>query len=149
MSNKNIDDYLQEGIYGQKEIKPEERKKFLGTLRERVVLALTQAQVMEKSIYPEAEQAMKDNPQAHMLINGNLDFSHQSKYIQAANKHGIKYTIVTNGDHNSEIGMLIAYDHAVDKPEIFVSKKELAGTFSKKTARKGLFQKIKNAFSKS
>ncbi|WP_233523062.1 YueI family protein [Peribacillus saganii] len=149
MPNKNVDDYLQEGIYGKKELKPEERKRFLGTLRERVVLALTQAQVMEKNIYPEAEQAMKANPQAYILINGNLDFSYQIKYIKAANKHGLKYTIVNNTEHNSDIGLLIAYDHAVDKPEIFISRKTTAGTVSKKPARKGLFQKIKSVFSKS
>ena len=35
MVNKNVEDYLQEGIYGQKQNKPEERNMYLTTLRER------------------------------------------------------------------------------------------------------------------
>ena len=30
MNKKTVDDYLQEGIHGPKEIKPAERKEFLG-----------------------------------------------------------------------------------------------------------------------
>ncbi|WP_316252510.1 DUF1694 domain-containing protein [Bacillus aquiflavi] len=48
MVKPTVDDYLQKGIYGQKEIKPDERRKFLGTLRERVIVALKQSQVREK-----------------------------------------------------------------------------------------------------
>ncbi|MEM5596765.1 DUF1694 domain-containing protein [Niallia circulans] len=46
-SNPNLDEYMQKGMYGAKETKPEERRKFLSTLRERVVIALKQSQVME------------------------------------------------------------------------------------------------------
>ncbi|MEK5037091.1 DUF1694 domain-containing protein [Sporosarcina sp. FSL K6-3457] len=42
MSN-NVDDYLQRGFYGAKEMKPAECRKFLGTIRERIIIALTQA----------------------------------------------------------------------------------------------------------
>ena len=45
MVKNEVDEYLQQGIYGIKEIKPEERKKYLGTLRERVIAVLYQSQV--------------------------------------------------------------------------------------------------------
>lgn len=48
MSDEQIDLYLQQGIYGTPETKPEERNKFLGTLRERIELALTNGQVRQK-----------------------------------------------------------------------------------------------------
>ena len=41
MSNKNVNDFLTDGIYGTRLPKQEERNKYLGTLRERIVLALT------------------------------------------------------------------------------------------------------------
>lgn len=53
MVNKNVEDYLQEGIYGQKQNKPEERNMYLTTLRERVEIALTIGQVMQSNVYTE------------------------------------------------------------------------------------------------
>ena len=60
----DVDEYLQQGIYGIKEIKPEERKKYLGTLRERVIAVLYQSQVLEKEVYPEIAQLIKKHPKA-------------------------------------------------------------------------------------
>ena len=51
MPKPNIDDYLNQGIYGTKETNPDERRQFLGTLRERIEVALTQGQVMEEKVY--------------------------------------------------------------------------------------------------
>lgn len=55
----NLDDYLQKGMYGEKQLKPDEKRKYLGTFRERIVVALKKSQVMEKQIYPEVEDLMK------------------------------------------------------------------------------------------
>ncbi|MGV3240962.1 YueI family protein, partial [Streptococcus hyovaginalis] len=85
-SNPNLDDYMQKGMYGAKETKPEERRKFLSTLRERVVIALQQSQVMEPSPYKEILDAMKQNPGAKLYLNGHLDYSYLSKYIKEANE---------------------------------------------------------------
>ena len=52
MVNKNVEDYLQEGIYGQKQNKPEERNMYLTTLRERVEIALTIG-LMQSNVYSE------------------------------------------------------------------------------------------------
>lgn len=48
LSKSKVDDYLQQGIYGPKVTNPDERRQFLGTLRERIEVALNQGQVMEK-----------------------------------------------------------------------------------------------------
>lgn len=126
MSGPNLDDYLQQGIHGQKEINPDERRKFLGTLRERIVLALTQAQVREDIIFPEVEQALEENQKATLLLNGNIDYSHLSKYMKLCNDQNIKYSIVTNKEHNSEIGLVLAHDYAVDKEDIYVTKPQVS-----------------------
>ncbi len=59
MVNKNVEDYLQEGIYGQKQNKPEERNMYLTTLRERVEIALTIGQVMQSNVYSEVASSMR------------------------------------------------------------------------------------------
>ena len=150
-SNPNLDDYMQKGMYGAKETKPEERRKFLSTLRDRVVIALQQSQVMEPSPYKEILDAMKQNPGAKLYLNGHLDYSYLSKYIKEANEAHMEYTIVTNKEADSDIGLLIAYDHAINKEDIYIGepKTDLVAEESSKTdQKKGLLTTIGKWFSK-
>lgn len=124
MRKPAVEDVLKEGIYGPKETKPEERRQFLGTLRERIIVALRKSQVKEIGLYPEVEEQMKKNPKAHLLLNGNIDYRQLSKYIKLAKKYRINHTIVTNKEYDSDIGLILAMDFAIDKETIFVVKKE-------------------------
>lgn len=123
MKKPDVEDYLTQGIHGPKETNPDERRKFLGSLRERIEIALTQEQVKEEAVYSEVEQAMKNNKETHLLLNGHIDYGYLSKYIKTADQNGIPYTIVTNEEHNSEIGLVLVHKEAVDKENIFVTKK--------------------------
>ncbi|CAI9391928.1 YueI family protein [Niallia sp. Sow4_A1] len=150
-SNPNLDDYMQKGMYGAKETKPEERRKFLGTLRERVVIALNQSQVIEPSPYKEILDAMKKNTGAKLYLNGHLDYSYLSKYIKEANQAKMEYTIVTNKEADSEIGLLIAYDHAINKEDIYIGEQTndtVEEESSQDSQKKGLFTTIGKWFSK-
>lgn len=63
----------------------------------------------------------------------------------------MEYTIVTNKDSDSEIGLLIAYDYAINKENIYVGepKTETAEEESlKEEQKKGLFTTIGKWFSK-
>ncbi|WP_066057798.1 YueI family protein [Robertmurraya korlensis] len=135
----DVDDYLQQGIHGEKEINPEERRQFLGTLRERVVIALKQAQLMEPGIYPEVETALKGNKNAHLYLNGNMSYEYLSKYKKIADKFDLEYTIVTNKEYDSELGLVLAYDYAIDKESIYVEKKV---TIDPPPKKKGFFGKL-------
>ncbi|KLV16256.1 DUF1694 domain-containing protein [Niallia circulans] len=150
-SNPNLDEYMQKGMYGAKETKPEERRKFLSTLRERVVIALKQSQVMEPAPYKEILDAMKQNPGAKLYLNGHLDYSYLSKYIKEANEAHMEYTIVTNKEADSDIGLLIAYDHAINKEDIYIGEQKtdlVTGKSSKADQKKGLLTTIGKWFSK-
>ncbi|KAB7705947.1 DUF1694 domain-containing protein [Bacillus aerolatus] len=146
MSKKSVDDILQEGIYGKKEIKPEERRRFLGTLRERIVAVLLQGQVREKEVYPELIELMKKHPQAKLYLNGTLDITYLKKYIAAAEKNKLGYTVVVNKNHHTDIGLVLAYDHAIDKEEIFLvrqQKKQKLKPVKKKSKLASLFKWLK------
>lgn len=147
MSNPNLDDYIKQGVYGAKETKPEERREFLGTLRERVVIALKQSQVLEDGVYQEVENTIKSSNGAKLYLNGHLDYGYLSKYIKVANTYKMEYTIVTNKDYVSEIGLLVAYDHAIEKEEIFVLENK--GTKDlQKEEKKGFFSNLGSLFKK-
>ena len=123
-SGPSLEDYLQKGLYGPKETKPEERRRFLGTLRERIIVALYTEQLYEKTIYPEIEAQMKAYPQAHLLLNGAIRYHYLSPYIQIAEKHNIPFTIVKNKVSNTDIGLVLTLNHAIHKKEIFVKNNE-------------------------
>ncbi|MDQ0201609.1 YueI family protein [Neobacillus ginsengisoli] len=140
MKKPTVDEVLQQGIYGALETKPEERRKFLGTLRERIIVALKKSQVRETEVYPQVELYMKKFPQSHLFLNGNMNYGELSKYVKLATKYKIEHTIVTNKEHNTEIGLVLAMDHAIDKDEIYITKKDPKKPEIKK--KKSLFAKI-------
>ncbi|WP_226527472.1 YueI family protein [Metabacillus niabensis] len=119
-----LDEYIQQGIHGPREINPDERRKFLGTLRERVVVVLTKSQVREPGTYKEVEDLMQKNRQATLFLNGNMNYSYLSDYIKLANKVGNKFSLSTNKEHDSDLGLVLAYDHAINIEDIYISKQE-------------------------
>src|SRR5690606_34084233 len=122
----------------QKQTKPDERRKFLGTIRERIVIALTQPQMREEGVYPQVIEALKKNSMAHLYLNGNMNYSYLSKYNKTDSKHNVEYTIVTNKEHNSDSALVLAYDYAIDKEEIYVKKAVYKQEVKVKPAKKGV-----------
>src|SRR5690625_8026133 len=95
MSKKNVDDYLTEGMYGTRLPKDDERRKYLGTLRERIILALTVGQVMTDSGIEQLAEAMKQHPESKLLINGKVSYRFMSAENKGANENNISYTILS------------------------------------------------------
>ncbi|APH04840.1 YueI family protein [Bacillus weihaiensis] len=143
MDKSKVDDYLQQGIYGKREINPDERRKFLGTLRERVVVVLTKKQVREKGTYQEVEELMKKNQEATLFLNGTMNYSFLSDYIKLANKVGTKFLISTDKEHETDLGLVLAYDYAIDKEKIYITKKqEVERDNSEEKSLKNFFKKL-------
>lgn len=117
---KDVHDILQEGIHGPKDIKPEERNKYLGTLRERIVAVLTKTQVRQ-SYTNQIEDLLKLHPDVKMILNGDMNYSYLSKYIKLANTYKIPFTISNNQEHSTDIGLVLAYNYAIDKENISIT----------------------------
>lgn len=146
LERDQVDEYLQQGIYGPKEIKSDERKRFLGTLRERIVVALTQSQVRESKVLTQIEKIMKDHPKAHLYLNGQIEYNSLSKYLKVAGRIGIPFTIVNNKDVETDIGLVLAYDYAIDKEDIFINQVIVKPIEQKKESDGGIINKLKKFF---
>ena len=133
---KNVDDYLQEGIYGARETLPDERRLYLGTIRERIELVLLQNQLREEDVYPEVITAIEENPGLTLYLNGNMGYRFLSKYIQLVSDRDASYTVVTSKEHNSPYGLVAAHSEAIDKEEIDIPKRN---SKTKKKKSKGSF----------
>ncbi|CAH0309423.1 YueI family protein [Peribacillus simplex] len=141
MSRLKVEDYLEQGIYGPKEIKPGERREFLGTLRERVVIVLKKSQVFETNVYPEIEQMMKQYPRSNLFLNGQMDYQYLGKYIKLAISHNIPYKIVLNKEHNSDLGLVLAENNAINKEEIYIEKQNHTIQVIKKKSYKAIIKR--------
>lgn len=147
--SRKVEDYLEQGIFGPKDIKPGERKEFLGTLRERVIMVLTKSQVFEKDIYPEIEDNMKRYSQASLFLNGQMDYQYLGKYIKLSNKYSIPYKIVLNKDYNSKLGLVLAEKNAIDKENIYIEKKKkIPHSIKKKSVKASFKNLVKKVFKK-
>ncbi|WP_227934988.1 YueI family protein [Alkalihalobacillus deserti] len=119
MSEK-VQDIIDRAIYGTPEIKPEERSLFLSTILERIHIALTKKQVIHKGIYPEVIEIMKQKSTLHLYVNGDLNYSNYSNYIQEANKLGVRFTIVSP-QKKTPFGLVLAdQSRAVDQINVFI-----------------------------
>lgn len=124
MSKKDIEDYLQEGMYGAREINPDEKRKYLGTYRERVILALTKPQVRGEKGLKELENNMIKFPDARLLMNGNMSFHFFKPYRELASKNNIYYTSVTNREAESDYGIILTEKTAIDLENILLPEEE-------------------------
>ena len=119
-NNKNIDDYLTEGMHGTRLPKQAERDYFLGTLRERVILALKIGEVMRDKGLKELDQLMRQYPEAKLIFNGRVAHRFQVEEKKLAAKHHIDYTVITNEENETDIGAVLALDTAVDRDKIYL-----------------------------
>lgn len=122
MTKKNVEDYLTEGMYGVRRPKEHERNQFLGTLRERIVIALSIGQVMSDSGLQKLEEAMQQHPHTKLIVNGHVSYRFLKEEKALANKYNIPYTSVTNEERKTEIGAVLTYDYAINKEDIFIKE---------------------------
>src|SRR5699024_12821821 len=112
MTKRNVEDYLQDGIYGVRRPKEAEREMYLGTLRERIVHALTIGQVMTDSGIDALDKAMKAHHDIKLLINGQVSNRFLDRDKAVARRHSIPYTIVSNKGIEYKIGEVLNYHTA-------------------------------------
>lgn len=152
MTKRDVEDYLKEGIYGKRRPKEAEREKYLGTLRERIVLILTVGQVMTDAGIEALDRAMKEHPDTKLLINGKVSHRFLTKEKEVANKHNIPYTIVSNEEVDTDIGAVLTYDYAVNIENIYLEdqkeEKEIPNKEDEQQNQHTFFSKVKNWFNR-
>lgn len=124
MVNKDPNEYLQKGQYGLKQTLPDERKKFLGSLRERVYLVATIDQITSK----QAEQAFAEefnlHPEGSLLLNGTFEMDMYSQLIQSSKQNGIEFTFVANENaEKSPYAAIFTASSAINEPVIKLEEK--------------------------
>ncbi|AJO74641.1 YueI family protein [Lactiplantibacillus plantarum] len=95
-TDKQPVDRIETAMHGTPKLHPDEQRKYLGTFRERVEVAVTVAQIKQANYVDALNQAFTSHPDDQLYINGNLDQELIGPYIKAASQANIKFTIKTD-----------------------------------------------------
>ncbi|MFH5810182.1 YueI family protein [Companilactobacillus sp. FL22-1] len=121
----DVEQYIKDNIFGKPQLKPDEKKKFLGNFAERVAIALTVSQLKNEANQATVESVMKKYPQYHLYLNGKIDSYILDNYLRLSVKLKYKFTIVSqsgmrNRDQkmtDNDMGLVIANEgKPVDRP---------------------------------
>ncbi|RVU71282.1 MULTISPECIES: YueI family protein [Lactobacillus] len=125
--------------------KPDERRRFLGSLRERVLVRMDNTEVKDPTLTNLFLQHINDYQNYSILINGNLnDNSFLGKVEGLCSKKNIPFTLVNNETAKTgpnDTAILVVAKTAINKMRIEIGqvyapempKPELTTTYKKKT----------------
>jgi len=128
MDKSELEKTIEYAIGGIPQIKPDEKRKWLGEFRERVILGLT----MEQSFMIEAqdyvEDALKDNMAEIIIVNQKIPMEVMSKYMKLAKDTSKEFkTISTNSEE--AMGIVVVSRQAVERGNVEVEIKEVPARF--------------------
>ncbi len=111
MEEKNFEnDYLMKKVRETKEraINAQiERSLFLGELKERVILALTKNQMLEKTIYTEFIDALNRADAVKIVLSRDVRFDRIQSYVKEAIKLKKEHKIVDGLSYTGEVGLVV------------------------------------------
>ncbi|MDO4912124.1 MAG: YueI family protein [Lactobacillus sp.] len=105
---------------------PDQRRHFLGSLRERVYLKLSNQEILNKDLQDIFMKHLDDYQPYHLLINGN-DSTHPfvSLVMKEASQHDIQFTLVNNENALTgadEPAILVVSNEAINRPRIALTQ---------------------------
>jgi len=120
----DLQQHLDNSLYGTPQLKPDEQRKYLGTFRERCYLQMTLAQMRNQDLQDCLKTHVTDFEGAHCLMNNQVSDTLQADYIQILAAAAIPFTIVSSNQKSDDaIGLLLVASEAVDESIIDIAEK--------------------------
>jgi len=119
-NTEEIDRYIFHGIHGPYETRRQERVLYLGSLRERVLKALTREQVREPWVYQEIIRAAHSKKAKKIIVSGDIARKHYKKYEELARQAGLRFKLSSSGRYKGDTGLVVLADQAVENNTIAV-----------------------------
>lgn len=111
---------LQFGIHGTPELKREEKQRYLGEFRERVVAAIRYDQAGDKEVVKQVERLLQQPQVSTVKIHVNLSYKTAKRYHDLARRFGKNHTLVSASGYKQDYAVILASDIAVEKEDIHV-----------------------------
>ena len=120
-----LEKQVEQGLYGKPELKKEEKNRFLGEFKERVIRYLKRQQVEEPGVYPQVLVAIQDSRAKKLILDRQIDETRARDYIALARENDLDFKRVSSPDFEGEVGLVVVSDQAVDvKKRQVMNRKE-------------------------
>lgn len=117
----DLDARVQNAVFGQPLLNPDEQHRCLGTFRERIELRITFAQALTHDFTAVLAPLLKAHPNYQLLLNGQLDMDVMGGYIRLANQFQVPFAIKTSKYYHAgadNAAVILCGDQALDRPQI-------------------------------
>ncbi|MFD1440287.1 YueI family protein [Lacticaseibacillus hegangensis] len=124
MADDDLQQHLNSSIYGPPQTNPDERRHYLGSLRERVAIRVFNQDVEAPASLSAVTAALAKTAGESgykLLINGKLDPEMTAPYMKAASAKNIQFTLVNDGTANlapKGAGILLVASSAINVEDI-------------------------------
>ncbi|WP_341779614.1 YueI family protein [Levilactobacillus sp. HBUAS70063] len=121
-----MDKHLQNSTFGVPKVNPDEQRRYLGTFRERVSLAMTIAEVTDRNNVDAFVTEITAHPHLQVILNGHIAQGDLAPYLKIASQHNLKFTIrndIFYGMAEDDYGLIVASDHAINENPVDLKKK--------------------------
>lgn len=158
MSEDDVSSRLeQSSMGGTPKVNPDEQRRYLGTFRERVSLAIQIKDLSNPNAVNALQEEFDNNNSYQLIINGNLDHDVVSPFIRLASQNNIKFVIKTDLFYRTapdNYGVVYANSQSINvNPVDFEEKYNQQDTTTDpsndsedKQANQSFFGKLKNIF---
>lgn len=106
MTNDNLQEHLNNGLYGTPQLHPDEQRKYLGTFRERVSLTITFKEFSnnQNACLTAIKQEISSNTEEELSIkiNGQLSSDIIDKIIQISKENNTKFEYLADASFSHD-----------------------------------------------
>ena len=123
MADDDLQAHLNKSIYGTPQTNPDERRRYLGSLRERVALEISNTDIVKPETLAAFQKALPqyNQPTYQALINGKQGPDVTGPFIKTINDAGLKFTLVNDDTASLDPtypGLLIVAPDAINHDNI-------------------------------
>lgn len=104
---KDVQDYLEKGMYGGPQIKPDEKRRYLGNFLERCYLYVENKDQKADNLWEQLENTLQKN-EGTLYIHQQIPTTIQDRCIQLAQKYQRPFTMV-NGLPLADDTVILVY----------------------------------------
>ena len=109
---------IRTGIHGTPQLRPDEKRRFLGFFKERVIQAVTFKQIQTTEGLQVMEEALRDSRGVELVIHKKARTRAMPLIVQAR-KQDLDFTIVSNPNLQGEVAVILVAKDAVDVPTLY------------------------------
>lgn len=148
MPNNDLQDHLNNAVYGTPKLKPDEQRKYLGTFRERVDLTITFAQINTPAYLEALAQEVKVHPDYRLIVNGALCTANLAKILRLAKANNIQVTTTSSAEFTHQAQdiavVLAAKTEALHLEVVDVAKRYPLNSVTVVSPKKSFFDRFFN-----